>query len=52
MEKKYRVTIQNIQGVDVTFQSNDFDKIVRLAEQLTKEPQQLEGKPNIVYTKS
>lgn len=55
MEKKYTVKIDNIEGVDVTLQSNDFDKLVRFSNQLTREPNkepQLDGRPKIVYTKS
>lgn len=52
MAKKYTVRIENIEGVDITLQSNDFDKLVRLSNQLATDPQQLDGRPKIVYTKS
>lgn len=52
MGKKFTLTIENADGVDVIVQSDDFNKIVILSNQLTgKEPQQLEGKPKVVLTK-
>lgn len=34
MAKKYKVTIQGVDGMDVTIESNDFDRIVEFATEL------------------
>lgn len=51
MGKKFTVILGNIDGMDITIQSDDFDKLVNLSNRLTNKEPQLDGRPIDIRTK-